>query len=115
MSITLRILLIIGAIITTSYFGNEVKKGKIEIQYSLFWILFSLFLVLVSIFPHWIIKISKLLSFQSPANFLFLLIIFFIFLREFFLTVQISKLEEKNKKLIQEIALRESLNKSNKE
>lgn len=105
MSIMLRGLLIIGAIITTGYFGNEVKKGKIEIQYSLFWILFSIFLVFVSIFPNIIIKLSRLLSFKSPANFLFLIMIFIIFVREFLLTVQLSKLEEKNRKLIQKIAL----------
>ncbi len=105
MSIMLRGLLVVGAIITTSYFGNEVKKGKLDIKYSLFWILFSLFLVFVSLFPFVLIKVSSVLSFKSPANFLFLLIIFVIFMREFVLTVQLSKLEEKNKKLIQKIAL----------
>lgn len=105
MPTSIRIFLILGAVVTTYYFGMQVKKGKVEIQHSLFWLLFSLFLVLASIFPSGIIFIAKQLHFQSPANFLFLMIIFVLFLKEFLLTIQLSKLEERHKNLTQKIAL----------
>ncbi len=53
MTITLRIILIIGALLTTAYVARKVRKGDIEINHSLFWVLFSIFLLITSIFPQY--------------------------------------------------------------
>lgn len=108
MTLLVRIFLIIGAVLTTVFFGLQVRKGKLQINYALFWIVFAGLLVIVSIFPELVISLAQILGFQSPANFLFLLIIFVLFIREFYLTIQLSLLEEKVKNLSQKIAIKKS-------
>lgn len=107
MTIGLRLILLFGAIFTTYYFARQVNKGKVEIQYSLFWILLSIFFLLISIFPGIIIYFSKLIGIQSPANLLFLITIFILLLKEFSTTIKLSKQEEQIISLIQKIALDE--------
>lgn len=107
MTIGLRIILFIGAVFTTYYFAKQVRNGKVEIQYSLFWIIFSLVLVIISVFPNIIIFTARIIGVQSPANLLFLIIIFVLLLKEFNTTLKLSKLEEQLTHLIQKIALEE--------
>ncbi|WP_192986717.1 DUF2304 domain-containing protein [Carnobacterium mobile] len=108
MTIGLRIILLLGATFTTYYFAKQVNKGRVEIQYSLFWILLSIFFVIIGIFPVIIIFLANLIGIQSPANLLFLIIIFILLLKEFNSTIKLSKLEEKLTSLIQKIAIDET-------
>lgn len=107
MTVGLRLILLFGAFFTTIYFARQVNKGKVEIQYSLFWILLSIFFLIISIFPGIIIHLAKAIGIQSPANLLFLIIIFILLLKEFNTTIKLSKQEEKLTSLIQKIALDE--------
>ncbi|GCF93919.1 hypothetical protein NRIC_18100 [Enterococcus florum] len=105
MTIELRLLLFLGALFTTIYIGFEVKKGRIDIEHSLFWVLFSFGLVILSIFPKIVIFFSSIVGIQSPTNFLFLVMIFVLFIKDFSMSKSFSKIEKKNKELTQKIAL----------
>ncbi|HEY0221714.1 MAG TPA: DUF2304 domain-containing protein [Lactovum miscens] len=107
MTVTLRIILIIGSLATTYYVARQVKKGNIEINHSLFWVLFSIFLLLTSIFPQYLIFITHLMGIYSTSNMIFLLIIFILLIKLFQNSVTISKLEEKINSVVQECALKE--------
>lgn len=107
MNTELRLLLIIGALLTTYYFSSRVNRGKIKTEDSLFWIIFSVFLVIIAIAPILITKTAELLGFQSPANFLFLIIIFILIIKDFYSTIKISKLEIKVTSIVQYLALKE--------
>lgn len=78
-----------------------------QIEDSIVWILWSIVIFIVSIFPMPIIYISKILKIQSPANFVFLLVGFYLYYRTFSMTAKISQLKEKNKDVVQKVALLE--------
>ena len=52
MSIAFRITLIIVSVVTLLYMCKKVKQEKLQIEYSIFWTLFAIMLVLFSIFPQ---------------------------------------------------------------
>ena len=104
MSIAFRITLIIVSVFTLLYMCKKVKQEKLQIEYSIFWTLFAIMLVLFSIFPDWM---SELVGVYSTTNFIFLLIIFILLVKCFQLTMDISKLDNKVKELVQKIAIDE--------
>lgn len=107
MTITLRILLFIGAAGTMFYFIRQIGKNRMQIDYAIFWSLFSGMLVLMSIFPGVITAISKLLGVESPSNLVYLVIIFVLIIKQFTNTIKVSKLNQQLSELTQHIALEE--------
>lgn len=107
MSNQFRVLLILVAFLTAMSILRKIRKEKVQIQYSIFWILFSILLLVLAIFPAILIQLAHMLGMGSPANLVFLLIIFLLLLKSFNLTVEMSALEVKLKELTQRIALKE--------
>ena len=107
MSNQFRVLLILVAFLTALSILRKIRKEKVQIQYSIFWILFSALLIVLAVFPSILIKLAKTLGMGSPANLVFLVIIFLLLLKSFNLTVEISALEVRLKELTQRIALKE--------
>ena len=107
MSNQFRVLLIFVAFLTAISILRKIRKEKVQIQYSIFWILFSALLIVLAVFPSILIRLSRTLGIGSPANLVFLTIIFLLLLKSFNLTVEISALEVKLKELTQRIALKE--------
>ena len=68
MSIQLRIILIVGAVVTMISMLRKIRKKKVQIDSTIFWILFSFVLVVIAVFPDIIYFFSKLLGVRSPAN-----------------------------------------------
>lgn len=107
MTPTLRVVLIIGAFLTTYYVARKVRKGQIQIDHSLFWVLFSLFLLITSIFPEYLEHLTKFIGVYSLSNMVFLVIIFVLLFKLFLNSIILSKLETKIESIVQEIALKE--------
>lgn len=107
MSIAFRLILIIASIVTFVYMVRKIRESKLQIEYALFWVVFSGVVVILGIFPQIAIGLSELLGLQSPANLVFLFIIFVLLVRLFQMTLEISKLEDKIRSLIQHEAIRE--------
>ena len=107
MSIQFRILLILVAFLTSGSILRKIRREKVQIQYSIFWILFSILLIVLAIFPMILIRLARALGMGSPANLVFLIIIFLLLVKSFNQTVEISALEVKLKELTQRIALKE--------
>lgn len=113
MTITLRIILVIGSFLTTYYVAMKVRKGQIEINHSLFWILFSLFLLITSIFPQYLVLLTKAMGIYSMSNMVFLIIIFILLIKLFQNSISLSNLENKIESIVQESALKELEDKEN--
>ena len=111
MPLELRLLLVCASIFSFFYMVSRVKKSKMRIDDSVFWIISSLFFVLISLFPSILINVSKMIGFESTANLVFLLVVGVVFLKLFILSVNLSILAEKNSQLIQYIAILEKNNK----
>ncbi len=105
MSIVLRILLILFSFITMISMIKKIRSSKVQIEYSIFWILFSVGIIVIAVFPQIVTELAELIGVQSPVNMIFLIIIFILIVRLFQLTVQISQLEYKLKELVQKIAI----------
>lgn len=108
MSMTLRALLIIFAVLVFTYVIRKLKKSQIQVLDSLFWLLFSLSFVLLGVFPEIALFISSELGFMSASNFVFLYVIAVLVVRDFSNSLRISKQEERVNGLAQSIALGKS-------
>ncbi len=111
MSFIMRCLLIIVSLLTFIYITHNLKKSRIQVMDATYWILVSFFLLILSIFPGFASNLSMILGIESPINFVFLSIIFILLVHEFRVSIKLSKLEDKNKEFIEEIAVREKLQK----
>ena len=107
MSVALRILLIVVSVMNTLNILRRIRKSKLQIEYSIFWLLFSMVLIVISVFPQIVIKLAQLIGYQSPANMVFLLVIFALMFKSFQSTLEISQLQYKIEELTQKIALEE--------
>jgi len=107
MSPVLKISLIIVCIMTFYYTLRKIRKSQMQIEDSLFWILISIVLVIISIFP-WIADfMAKFLGIGATVNFVFLAMIFILLIKVFMLSLKVSQLEERIKNLVQRIAIKE--------
>ena len=95
MSIALRVLLIIVSVMNTLNILRRIRKSKLQIDYSIFWLVFSMILIVIAVFPQIVIKLAQIIGFQSPANMVFLLVIFALMFKSFQSTLEISQLQYK--------------------
>ena len=105
MALSQRIFLIIGSLATLLYFISNIRKSKLKINHSIFWMVFGLTLLLLSCIPGSIFYISQILGFQSPANLVYVIVIFMLTVKLFTTTMKLSKLSEQVTALTQELAL----------
>ena len=92
MSIYLRIILVVISMLSMMNVMKRVRRFKLQIENSIFWIIFSLLLILVAVFPDPMFWLAELLGIQSPANMVFLFVIFILLIKTFNLTLEISQL-----------------------
>ena len=95
LSLIFRLLLLFVSLGTAYFFLRKIRKSKVHIHDVIFWMMFSLILIFLSVFPDLLSFFSEILGIQSPANFLFLVIIFLLLIHQFSLTIRVSMLEEK--------------------
>lgn len=76
-----------------------------RIEDSIFWILLSGGLIIISIFPQIPAFFSRILGFISPSNFIFIAIIFLLILKVFMMSIHLSQLENKLHSLAQKYAV----------
>lgn len=105
MSMVFRVILIVTCILTCAYTLRKIRKSQMQIEDSLFWILISIGLVCISIFPEIVTFFSKLIGVGAAVNFIFLVIIFILLLKVFLMSLKISQMEDKFKKLVQRMAI----------
>lgn len=105
MQITLRIALIIITIIYLFFILRAIKNKKIQISFSVFWILTAILLIIALAIPNLISNISHLLGFEVTTNMIFCVTIFISFYLIFNLTTLLSKENKKNVTLTQEISI----------
>ena len=105
MSIWFQVVLVFVSLGTCGFILQNIRKSRVQINDALFWIFFSLILLVFSIFPKLAEFIAASLGIASAVNFIFLFIIFVLLMNQFQLTVRVSKLDTKFKNLVQVIAL----------
>ena len=101
----LRVCLIVGSLITAVYVLRRVRHAKIQIEDTIFWLLFSGVLLVLAVFPGIACWASRLLGFQSPINFVYIVVIFLLLVKQFLLSIRISQLDSRLRILTEQVAL----------
>lgn len=103
----LQCILIIASALFFLYVTTQIRKAKVKIDFTFFWIIFGLLLLIISIFPEIVNIGAKLVGISTPVTFVIVLIIFLLMYKVFSLSIHISIMQEKMEKLVQELALKE--------
>lgn len=86
---------------------GQIKKKKLDIKYTLAWMLLDIVLIILAAFPKVIIIISKVLGIETPSNMIFFCGFIFSLIIIYVLTVAISKMSDNIRSITQKIALLE--------
>ena len=103
--IKIKICAVAGILFSLGIITHFVKKEKITVGYSIVWYLSCLVMILFSIFPEIFRFFSDLIGFEISSNFLFVLLISFLFCISISLTIIVSEQKEQIRRLIQEISI----------
>ena len=107
MILNLRLFLIIASIVLFVIVAQNVVKNKLLVKYSLLWILLSLILIVLSVFPDISFLFSDLLGFEKTSNFIFLVIMAIIILICLSYSITLSNMNKKLIKIVQTLAIEE--------
>lgn len=105
MSAAIRILLIVVSVLTLMFVITRVRKSRINISDSIFWVCLAALLIVFSIFPQIFYFLTDQLGMMSPINLVFLLFIFVLLIQTFNLSVRVSQADSKIKELTQQLAI----------
>lgn len=84
-----------------------LKRKMLNLKYTLLWLVSGLVMLILTIFPRILQFFASAVGISDPMNALFSIILFCIIIILMSLTAIVSKLNEKNKNLIQSVALLE--------
>lgn len=103
----IRVILVVGSLCTAVFMLQRIRAAKVQIRDSIFWLVFSALLLVLSIFPGIASWASRQLGFMAPINFVYLFIIFLLVIKLFSTTVRISQMDARLQQLTQRLALAE--------
>ncbi len=105
MSVTLRIFLIVCSVLSVIYTARKIQKAQLNIDDSIYWIVMSVLLLLMSIFPQAVEWAANLFGFMGVVNFVFFFMIFAVIIKLFQVSIDLSVSKHRLNLLIQKIAL----------
>ena len=105
MNLKLKIFLIIVCLVFDFFVYDKIVKNKLQLKYSLIWLLGSLILIFVTIFDNLLIPIKTFLGFETISNMIFLIGFFLLTTIIFLMSLKMSEHSLKITKLTQEIAI----------
>lgn len=105
MTFEFRIILILASLFTATLILRRIRKSKARIEDSVFWIILSGIILLISLFPGIADAVTGALHIYLTTNFLFTFFIFLLLMKLFTLSIEVSQLKSKVEKLTQEAAL----------
>ena len=106
MSGVLRVMLLIAAVFSAWWILLKIRKCKVKMEDAIFWVCFAVILLVMGICPEFTYWLTGVFQMQSPANLIFLVIIFLLIEKVFTLSIITSQLEDKVTVLSAEVALR---------
>ena len=106
MSHTLRILLLVTALLTAVWILRKIRRLKVRMEDAIYWVVVAVLLAVLGNFPEVSYYLTRKLGMISPSNLIFLVIIFLLMEKVFTLSILVSQLEDKVTVLSAEVALR---------
>lgn len=107
MIVNLQIFLILGIFIYLGIILHFLRKKKMNLRYSLIWLFSAVILLMVTLVPGLVELAAKIIGIATPVNMVFVVEGVFVLLILISLTTIVSNLNEKNRCMIQAIAILE--------
>lgn len=101
----IRIALIVTSLAFVAVIVRLVKRKQLTMKYSFLWIIMLFVILLCAVLPVIPYRVSDILGFETPANFIFLVAIFFLLAITLSLSIIVSKQQRKIATLVQELAI----------
>ncbi len=104
---TVRLQIFVGIIIVffLLLIANMVRKKKIELKYSLRWMVLCVLALILDIFPQLLYGCARMVGITLPSNMVFFVAIVLLISVIYSLATSVSHLSTKVKRLTQELAL----------
>ena len=100
-----QIIAIVATLLFIAFIARLIIRGKLREEYAIIWIVCSVILIAFSFWRDGLDVMSRLIGIASPPNLVFTGAIFSILIYLLHLSVVVSKLQEQNKTLAQDIAI----------
>lgn len=113
MSGLLRVMLVLTSLLTFVFVVRKMRKAKMQVFDSLVWILFSVMLVFIGVFPQMIGYVKTIIGIESSVNCVYLIIIFFLIIQVFSLSVRLSLTEYKLKNAVEYFSVMHNIKNTN--
>ena len=110
MTMRFQVILIVGILLILLLILNMIRKRKLELKYSLVWLIVMIMLMIIACIPETLTKLATALGIYSPVNMIFFLGFVFSLVIIFVLTVTVSRLSARIRRLAQILAMLNSYN-----
>lgn len=107
LSVKLQIFMILAFLAALLFLIQQVRTRKLELRYTLSWLLLDIVLLILAVFPSLLLVMSSAMGIYAPVNMIFFCGFAFSLFIIYTLTAAISKMAEEIKRLAQRIALLE--------
>lgn len=101
----IQLLAIAGSLVFLGIIAWLIVRGKLREEYAIIWIVCSAVLILFSFWRNGLDYFARLLGIYDPPNLLFIGALFAVLIYLLHLSIVVSRLQEQNKVLAQQIAL----------
>lgn len=106
MSVLLRSVLLVAAAFSAIWIIYRIRRAKVRLEDTLFWIGMSVILLILGAFPQVSYWAAAKLGIQTPSNFVFLVMICLLFEKVLTMSILHSQMEDKYVTMAAEMALR---------
>jgi hypothetical protein len=103
----LHIVLAVGLLLFFAMLFFMLRRKRLILKYTLFWLLSGFVLLIFLIFPAAVLRATALVGVANPVNAIFLLFAGVMLMLVLSLTSIVSQLSDKNRSLVQQVALLE--------
>ena len=107
MPLSLQIWFVVGSVVMLLIVFGLLKQNLLSVKYSLLWLAFSAVMLVFAACPYVVYVLRDLLNLVMPVNLVSLLLFCFVLLVLLSLSIAVSQLAEKSKRLAQANALLE--------
>ena len=105
MSIALRVLLIVFSLATLTFCVRRIRASSMLVDDAMFWFALTGAITLLALFPQIGVRLSALLGIESPANLVFLVMIFLLMVKVFSQALRLAQMQTKLERIVQEMAM----------
>lgn len=101
----LRVVLMIASVLVALFILLRIRKKHLNIDDAMYWLFFSLLILVLGIFPDIAEWAATLIGVDAASNFVFLVMIFLILIKLFYVCIDLSIQKQRLTRLIQRLAL----------